>query len=196
VGLPGVVIYNPVAPDVFVESRTDPGGDLIVAAGRLVREKGFDLLIHAMKDVDARLDIAGDGPIRARLSSLVDELGLRRRVRLVGRLELGALRDLYGKAVLTCVPSKWAEPFGYAVAEAMAVGVPVVATPVGAFPELLGDSRGYVAPDLTPGGLASIADALVHGKERGSRARAARSFARATLHVDVIGPKYMERYAP
>jgi glycosyltransferase involved in cell wall biosynthesis len=196
VGLDGAVIYNPVPDSAFAGQRTDPQGDLVVAAGRLVREKGFDLLIRAMSNVDARLAIAGDGPLRDGLATLISELGLQHRVRLVGRLELSALQGLYGDAVLTCVPSLWAEPFGYAVAEAMAAGVPVVATPVGAFPELLGDGRGVVAPDLTPGGLAtSIRGALEDRGERDRRAQAARSFAFTQLHVDVIGPMYMERYA-
>ena len=47
------------------------------------------------------------------------------------------IRALYAEAALTCVPSAWGEPFGYAVAEAMALGVPVVGTPLGA-----GEDRG------------------------------------------------------
>ena len=195
-GLAGAVIYNPVPSSAFTTRGKDlSAGDTIVSAGRFVREKGFDILLRAMVDVDTRLILAGDGPLRGALEALTADLGLRRRVVFRGRVTPAELQTLYTEAVLTCVPSAWGEPFGYAVAEAMAAGVPVVGAPTGAIPELLGDGRGFVAASVTPKALAaSIRQALPDAGDRADRAHRAAAFAREELHVDVIGRRYEELY--
>jgi glycosyltransferase involved in cell wall biosynthesis len=195
-GVSGLVIYNPVPDDTFVEQgRNAPSRDLIVGAGRFVREKGFDLLMRAMGQVDARLVLAGDGPLRPSLEALATRLGLGAKVFFRGRVTAAELRTLYAEATLTCVPSVWDEPFGYAVAEAMAFGVPVVGTPRGAIAELLADQRGFLAASMTPEALAtSIRQALTDEGDCGMRARRAAAFAREELHVDVIGRRYEELY--
>jgi glycosyltransferase involved in cell wall biosynthesis len=195
-GLAGPVIYNPVPPSAFAERGEDvPAGDTIVSAGRFVREKGLDVLLRAMAHVDARLVLAGDGPLRGALEALTADLGLERRVNFPGRVTLPELQALYAQAVLTCVPSAWGEPFGYAVAEAMAAGVPVVGAPTGAIPELLADGRGFVAESVTHEALAaSIQGALSNARDRADRAHRAAAFAREQLHVDVIGRRYEELY--
>ena len=66
------------------------------------------------------------------------------------------LGGLYADAAVVCVPSAWQEPFGYAAAEAMAMGRAVVATPSGALRELLGDGRGFVAAAPTSDALAGL----------------------------------------
>ena len=105
-GLAGPVIYNPVPPSAFTERGEDvPAGDTIVSAGRFVREKGLDVLLRAMAHVDARLVLAGDGPLRGALEALTADLGLGRRVIFPGRVTLPELQALYAEAVLTCVPS-------------------------------------------------------------------------------------------
>ena len=195
-GLEGAVIYNPVPSSAFAgRGRDVPAGDTIVSAGRFVREKGLDVLLRAMAHVDARLVLAGDGPLRGALEALATDLGLGPKVVFPGRLTLPELQALFAEAVLTCVPSAWGEPFGYAVAEAMAADVPVVGAPTGAIPELLADGRGFVAASVTHEALAaSIRHALSDADERADRAKRAAAFAREQLHVDVIGRRYEELY--
>jgi glycosyltransferase involved in cell wall biosynthesis len=195
-GLAGPVIYNPVPPSAFNERGENvPAGDTIVSAGRFVREKGLDVLLRAMAHVDARLVLAGDGPLRGALVALAADLGLGQKVVFSGRLTLPELQALYAEAVLTCVPSAWGEPFGYAVAEAMAARVPVVGSPTGAIPELLADGRGFVAASVTAEAFAtSIRQALSDEADRADRANRAAAFAREELHVDVIGHRYEELY--
>jgi glycosyltransferase involved in cell wall biosynthesis len=195
-GLVGEVIYNPVSPSAFARRGVGASpGDTIVSAGRFVREKGLDVLLRAMAEVDARLLLAGDGPLRGALEALAADLGLGSKVVFLGRIVLPELEALYSKAVLACVPSVGGEAFGYAVAEAMAAGVPVVGAPTGAIPELLADSRGFVAPSVTHEGLAaSIRQALSNAGDRADRAHRAAAFAREQLHVDVIGRQYEELY--
>ena len=195
-GISGRVIYNPVPDDTFAEpGRYPPSGDLIVSAGRFVREKGFAQLLRAMGQVDARLVLAGEGPLRPALEGLAAGLGLGPKVVFRGRVTAAELRSLYGEATLACVPSVWDEPFGYAVAEAIACGVPVVGTPRGAIPELLADERGFVAASVTHEALAaSIRQALADAGGRVYRSSRAAAFAREELHVDVIGRRYEELY--
>jgi glycosyltransferase involved in cell wall biosynthesis len=195
-GLLGEVIYNPVSPSAFAKRGANvSAGDTIVSAGRFVREKGLDVLLRAMAQVDARLVLAGDGPLRGALEALAVDLGLGPKVIFTGRVALAELQALYAKADLACVPSVWGEAFGYAVAEAMAAGVPVVGSPTGAIPELLADGRGFIAPSLTAEALAtSIRQALSDEADRADRANQAAAVAREQLHVDVIGREYEELY--
>ena len=136
----------------------------------------------------------GDGPLRGALEALTADLGLGRS-HLCGSGDPRRSCRPYAEAVLTCVPSVVGEAFGYAVAEAMAAGVPVVGAPTGAIPEVLADGRGFVAASVTHEALAaSIRQALSDEGNRADRAHRAVAFAQEELHVDVIGRRYEELY--
>src|SRR5207237_9217668 len=99
---------------------------LVVYAGRMANEKGVDLLVRALALVpDARLELAGDGPKRAEIERLVDELGLRSRVRFLGAVARPALLELYGRATVACGPIACEDAFCHAGAEAVAGGTAV-----------------------------------------------------------------------
>ncbi|CAA7619905.1 glycosyltransferase [Magnetospirillum sp. UT-4] len=104
---------------------TPPHAPLIVALGRLHRNKAFDVLIKAVAAVpDVYLWIAGEGPLRGELEALASHLGAISRVRFLGwRDDVAAL---YAAADLFVCPSRH-EPLGNVVIEAWAQGVPVVA---------------------------------------------------------------------
>lgn len=189
-------IYNPVARRVASSPLSSSADTLVAFAGRLVSEKGLDLLLRALKLAPAaRLEVAGDGPLRAEWQRLAEAMEVGGRVTFRGTLSADGVAELYNRAALVCVPSLWDEPFGYAAAEAMALGKAVVATPRGALPELLGAGRGFVATDGTPVALAaSLRQAL---EDRDARERAgllAREFAERELSIDVIGPRYLRVY--
>jgi glycosyltransferase involved in cell wall biosynthesis len=111
----------------------------IVSVGRFVPRKGFDVLIQAMPAVpDAELVIVGgpdssalaDDAEAQRLSALAGELGVADRVRLCGSVSRAEMPAVLRRAdVVACTP--WYEPFGIVPVEAMACGVPVLATAVG-----------------------------------------------------------------
>lgn len=151
------VIYNPVARRAFTTETPGTGeDDLIAFAGRLVAEKGLDTLLHAVAKLPGvRLEIAGTGPMRGVWEALAGDLGLERRVKFLGNLSFDGVAALYLRSTVVCVPSAWDEPFGYAAAEAMALGCAVVATPRGALPELLREGRGFVAESMHPDALAA-----------------------------------------
>lgn len=113
-----------------------------VYAGRLNREKGVDLLCRAFARLStrrpaARLRIIGDGPRRAELESLAARLGLGARVEFVGRLPFAAVELELASAWALVAPSLWPEPFGFAAAEAIIRGVPVVASASGGHGETI-----------------------------------------------------------
>jgi len=119
------------------------GGILIGAVGRLEKEKAFDVLVCSLADLaakglDARLVIVGEGGDRARLESLADELGVRDRVRLPGwQTDVRA----YFEAMDIFALSSLREGLPNVLLEAMALGVPAVATRVNGIPRVIRDGR-------------------------------------------------------
>ena len=157
-------------------ARGDP--NLVVAVGRLVHLKGFDLLIRAMPlvDADVRLLICGEGPERPSLSRLARRLGVADRVDLPGWVpepeKLGALSD----CLAYVQPSRF-EAFGLAALEALAMGAPGLAPRVGGLPEVVGDA-GALVPAEDPKALAEAINRL--HRDPDARARlAARTRERA-----------------
>jgi glycosyltransferase involved in cell wall biosynthesis len=111
-----------------LEIATTP---VILCAGRLVPEKGIDVLIRAFSLIqsshqDSRLIIVGDGPSRPSLTALTDELGLSGRVDFRGHLSQADTAAAIRAAWCLCVPSLWEEPFGMIAAEAQMQGIPVI----------------------------------------------------------------------
>jgi glycosyltransferase involved in cell wall biosynthesis len=155
----------------------------LVSIGRLVRRKGFDTIIDAMPRLqDAELLIAGGQevntcpePERDRLRALARQRRVARRVRLIGQVphqEMPAL--LRSAEVVICAP--WYEPFGIVPLEAMACGVPVVASTVGGLQDTVVDSvTGVLVPPGDPVALAEAVRSLLDDPvRRGELGRAGR----------------------
>lgn len=128
-------------------------GELLLGfGGRLVPEKGVQVLLGALAELPprwakVRLWIAGDGPARGSLEDQARQLGLTDRVEFLGHLRREELQRRFESLTIQIVPSLWSEPYGLVTAEAMARGTPVVASGVGAAPELIEDGRtGYLVP--------------------------------------------------
>ncbi len=108
------------------------GRPVIFAVGRHVYYKGFDVLIHAMQDIDAELWIGGRGPLTGSLTQLARDLGLAERVRFMGFIPDQLLVAYYEACDVFCMPSvERSEQFGLVQLEAMHCGKPVVATRLG-----------------------------------------------------------------
>jgi len=192
-----VTVYNPVAGTAFeAEFGSRPQDDVVVFAGRLVAEKGLDVLLHAVAMLpEVRLQIAGEGPMRRVWQRLAAEIGLDNRAEFLGAKSFAELVELYADATVACVPSLGPEAFGYAAAEAMALGRAVVAAPSGALPELLADDRGFVAAAPTPKALArTLHQALEDAGRRKAAERKARDFALNNLSLECVGTKYEALY--
>jgi len=116
---------------------------VILSIGRLTPNKGFDLLIKALRNLnpevcqrDLYFAIVGEGGYRKELERLIASLGLNKYVGLVGEIPHRELYNWYSAADIFCLASE-DEGWPNVVLESLACGTPVVATPVGGIPEII-----------------------------------------------------------
>jgi glycosyltransferase involved in cell wall biosynthesis len=126
----------------------------ILSFGRLDESKGFDTLIRAYATIATTLPlvIAGAGPEGPRLRKLTVELGLKDRVKFVGKKSVAEIKELIGQSLCTIFPSRVHETFGLGVIESYAHGKPVIATRAGAFSETVEEGASgllYTVDDTT-----------------------------------------------
>ena len=164
-----VHVLAPPVRAVVAESGAASGAYALVVS-RLAAEKGVDIAIDACRIAGMRLVIAGEGPERDALQTQAGSS----EVGFVGHVDDAELATLRAGAAIALVPSRSAETFGLAAAEAMAAGLPVVASSVGALPELLDEQS------LVPAGDAG-ALALAIGRLAGDRASGARGLERVRV---------------
>jgi rhamnosyl/mannosyltransferase len=127
-GIP-VESFSQVDQAKVAEIRQRFGARTIITVGRLIYYKGFDVLIRAMKDVDGRLLIVGDGPLRGELEALARDLGLADRVIFLGEIQNEDVVPYYHASDIFALASvARSEAFGIVQLEAMACGIPVVNT--------------------------------------------------------------------
>jgi len=124
------VIYNGVNPDLFAPS---PASDspMILSVGNLIAIKGQELLLRSVALLTAEFpsltwEIIGDGPERARLQALANDLQISERVRFLGRQSRNRVADAMRRCTLFALPSRY-EALGCVYLEAMSAGKPVVA---------------------------------------------------------------------
>ncbi|NBD34527.1 MAG: glycosyltransferase, partial [Chloroflexi bacterium] len=124
----------------------------IIYVGRLVPEKGVDLLLTALAELEGawRATILGRGPEAAKLRALTERLGLSERVAFRERLPSVEMPRFYQRADVLALPSRtrsnWMEQFGRVLIEAMACGVAVVGAESGEIPYVIGDA-GLLCPE-------------------------------------------------
>ena len=130
----------------------------ILYVGQLSKHKGLHILIRAFRKLsqtNVRLHIVGHGSLAGEVSQLTSHDS---RVTFHSYVTEGQLRDLYSKASLLVVPSIWFEPFGLVIIESFSFGTPVLASAIGAIPELVKD--GYNGILFKPGDVKSLSLAM------------------------------------
>ncbi|MCP8313188.1 MAG: glycosyltransferase family 4 protein [archaeon] len=179
-----VDVFRPEKSNVK-EMRGLSDNQVILFVGRLVRQKGLEYLIKSLPQIiktvpKAMLVVVGDGPFKAELIRLSQELGVTKHVRFLGTYPYDRIQEVYQMAdvvVLPSIPTKvWSEQFGYVLIEAMACGKAVVGTRIGAIPEIIiDDVNGYLVPPYSSDSLAlSISKLLLDpdkAKDMGKRGR-------------------------
>jgi glycosyltransferase involved in cell wall biosynthesis len=162
-------VVAPREPDAPAEPAAARGGGYALVVSRLAPEKGVDVAVDACRLAGVTLVVAGDGPARQALQARAESRPRPAEVRFLGRVEEAELARLRAGAAVALAPSRSAETFGLAAAEAMAAGVPVVASRVGALSELVPE-EGLVAPD-DPIALAEAIERLWRDEAAAARAR-------------------------
>jgi glycosyltransferase involved in cell wall biosynthesis len=164
-------IFSPRPVDAHLPTQSSdpssfvlrPSSFTIGYAGRLVPEKGVDVLLLACAALPPALDwelhLLGDGPERGRLADTARALGIAGQVRFLGRVPSTQAAQFYRTLDVLVLPSlsrpNWVEQFGRVLTEAMACGVPVIGSRSGEIPWVIGDA-GRVFPEGDAGALAAI----------------------------------------
>ena len=155
------VVHCGLDSDSFDDTAEAGSSPAFLSIGRLSSEKGHLILLDAFSRVaarnsEARLVIAGDGPLRAMLEKRIGELGLTARVRITGWISGETVREEI-LACRTLVQPSLQEGLPVVLMEAMALGRPVISTYVAGIPELVIPETGWLVP---PGNAQMLADAM------------------------------------
>ena len=193
------VIPSGAVPAAFRSPRGEPLASIprprVVFVGRLVRQKGVQMLLEAMarlRTEGARLAIVGDGPQRASLERAASELGIGNRVRFLGLHAHDRIPAVLAGADVLALPSVY-EELGSVLVEAMQDGLPIVATDVGGIPDAVGRA-GVLVPAGDAVRFASALDALLADADRRARLGAlARERARG-FNWDVLADRVLGAY--
>jgi N-acetyl-alpha-D-glucosaminyl L-malate synthase BshA len=188
--------YHPPTDDSFRRRLAPQGHRILVHVSnfRPVKRVSDVIKIFAgvRKQLPATLVLVGDGPDRDAAEHQVDGLGLRKDVRFLGKVE--SVGDVLRGADLFLLPSA-TESFGLAALEAMACGVPVIASAAGGIPEVVDDGKtGFLAP---PGDVATMSERALRllgnsaEHERLKQAAAARAL---DFSADRAVPRYEALY--
>ena len=166
------------APALLKDELGWSGFPLVGLAGRLSFEKGVDVFLHAAARVVAQLPeakfvVAGDGPEQAALDKLIDELGIRGNVRMLGRRN--DMPSFYA-SLDVLVSSSRTEGLPIGILEGMASRLPLVATPVGEIPTFIKDGcTGVLSPvenaELLAGAIIDLLRNPAKREQLGSAAR-------------------------
>jgi glycosyltransferase involved in cell wall biosynthesis len=133
------VLPHYLPDEAFVSGSAAHEGDYALVAARLSEEKGIDVAIEAAAASGVPLRVAGEGAAADSLAALVRRLDAP--VELLGRVGRDRLAELLAGAGAVLLPSRYHEFSPYSALEAMAAGVPVIATRMGGLPELIGEER-------------------------------------------------------
>jgi len=178
--------------------RARSSGPLVFTAyGRMVRKKGFDLLLQAFAMLvsagfNTRLLVGGDGPERTRLEKQAHDLGISQHVEFAGWIS--DVQLFLSRGDVFVLPSR-DEPFGIAVLEAMAAGMPIIATRTMGPMEILNQGAGYlVAPNSADALLSAMKTSIENPGLSESFAIAALDLYKTRFHESIVVPQLLSLY--
>lgn len=197
-GQRGCVIPNGIRLADFEDERPlEERRPFILGIGRMVPQKGFDLLVEGFKRAgiaDMHLVVAGDGPELAVLKELAAASGLNGRVHFPGKADRQTAAALFRECVFFVLPSRH-EPFGIVNLEAMAAGKAVLATRVGGVPEVVLDGEtGILVPPEDVDALAEGIRRLAGDPALRERLGAAGRERARLFSWDAVTERYLEVY--
>lgn len=157
------VVYNGINNDFFypLQNGPRPENSIIVTNSADTPLKGLNFLLEAVaairKKQPVKLTVIGEPKKNGIIEKLVGQLGIGDIVRFTGRIANEEFAEFYAKSTVAVVPSLY-EGFGIPAAEAMACGVPLIATSGGALPEVVGDA-GIIVP---PADASALSKAIIY----------------------------------
>lgn len=163
----GEVVWNIVDTGVFAKRKRNENllKFSFLSCGALIRRKGFDCLIKSFTALhsNAELIIMGDGPERSNLEDLARQLGVSDRVCFTGKYKREQMAEELAKANCFVLASRF-ETFGVVYIEAMAAGVPVIATDCGGPRDFVNDKVGVLVPVDNVEALRQAMQDMIDGK--------------------------------
>jgi len=177
IGAPSIVIGNPFDASVFRLLPDVPRDRELVFVGRLVSDKGVDLLLAALGQLASRgsrprLTVIGTGSEEAALRSQAVTLGIAAQVDFAGMLTGEALARSLNRHRLIVVPSRWAEPFGVVALEGIGCGCVAIGSDQGGLPQAVGPC-GVTFPNGDATALAAAVAGLLSDDTRMAQLRSA-----------------------
>ncbi len=173
---------------------------VLLFVGRFVPEKGIMFLIDAFsklaaKDEKLHLMLRGSGPLEASIRERASQLGISRRIHMLGFVKYSQMPEYYNICDVFCLPSTpakgWLEQFGFVLMEAMACGKPVVSTTSGSIPEVVTHGKaGLLVAHSDSDALASALGELLDDSAKRKRfGKAARELVLAQYDLDLVARK-------
>jgi glycosyltransferase involved in cell wall biosynthesis len=173
------VVYPGVAADYCGLARRPAGDAMILVPGTVERRKNFEVLIRALRLLPERARIVSVGPwtpYRQECRRFAEEAGVRDRIEFRGYVDRAELLDLYARCALVAVPSRY-EGFGYAAAQALCAGAPLVASDASSLPEVVAGAAPVARVDDEAAWAHEITAILRDPQHAESRAQAQRGAA-------------------
>ncbi len=158
------VIPNIVRTDIFSYSSAQKQRNEIISVGALITRKRMDVLVRAFAKImkkypEARLTIIGEGPERKNITNLIEQMTLSGSVTLTGNLHRTRIAEYFAQSAFFVLASKF-ETFGVVYIEAMAAGLPVIATRCGGPEDFVDDASGMLVPVDDEDALAEAMDVM------------------------------------
>ena len=142
---------------------------VVITVSRLVYKNGVDILIRAIQDLPVKLQILGSGPEETSLKNLAEELNIADKIEFLGNIDNDKLPEYLSQADIFARPSR-SEGLGISFLEAMAMGLPVIAPPVGGIPDFLKDREtGLFVQEEDPADLAEKIKLLLNDESLRNR---------------------------
>jgi glycogen synthase len=186
------IIGNPYDDEVFKLLPSIPRDRDIIFVGRLVSDKGADLLLRALAllgQPNANLTVIGQGPEENTLRALARELNLD--VTFAGVKSGAELAEMLNRHQIIAIPSRWPEPFGVVALEGMACGCVPVGSDRAGLPEAIGNcGLTFVSADATQ--LASRLQELLADRSLREKFRAAAPAHLSDFRASVVAGRYLE----
>ncbi len=197
---PGTIWVQPMPLDTHQLARTSAGGGGVVTVGRLTAQKRVDRILDALAALKGRgrrlaLTIVGDGPERGALEAQASRLGIADQTRFTGAVEPARVAGAIGDADVFAFTAL-GEGYGLAAAEALALGVPVIAiADGGGATEIAGrPGAGRVVPADDPGALARAIDELAANPDARRLAAAEGARLMGELEAGAVARRFDEVY--